>query len=137
MIKIEKVVKSTKRVGRGRSSGKGKTSGRGMNGQKSRNGSSTVFFEGGQTKLTQRLPKAGGFKSRRQDTTLVLTSTKINRIYKDGETVSLKSALEKLKLPEKTAQKYKNVKVIKSQELKVTVKFDELVKLSKSFAVKG
>lgn len=137
MIKVQKVVKNTKRVGRGRSSGKGKTSGRGMNGQKSRNGSSTIFFEGGQTKLIQRLPKAGGFKSRRKPDTLVLTTTKINSLYKEGGSVNLKSVLEKLKLSEKASEKYRNLKVIKSQELKVKVSFDELVKLSKSLAVKG
>lgn len=137
MIRVEKVVKNTKRVGRGRSSGKGKTSGRGMNGQKSRNGSSTIFFEGGQTKLIQRLPKAGGFKSRRKSDTLVLTTTKINSLYKEGESVNLKSVLKKLKLSEKASEKYRNLKVIKSQELKAKVSFDELVKLSKSLAVKG
>lgn len=60
---LNKTVKQVKRVGRGRSSGCGKTSGRGMNGQKSRTGSSTIFNEGGQTKLTSRLPKRRGFRS--------------------------------------------------------------------------
>lgn len=63
IVKLQKLVKNTKRVGRGTGSGVGKTSGRGMNGQKSRNGSSTLFFEGGQTKLTSRLPKKRGFRS--------------------------------------------------------------------------
>jgi len=55
-----------KRVGRGTGSGKGKTSGRGTKGQNSRTGGGVrVGFEGGQTPLTQRLPKLKGFKSRK------------------------------------------------------------------------
>lgn len=137
MIEIKKTVKPTKRAGRGRSSGKGKTSGRGMNGQKSRNGASTLFFEGGQTKLIQRLPKAGGFKSRRINSTLVLTTNIINTLYKESETVNLNSAIEKLKLTKVDAKKYKTLKVIKSDELKIKVKFDQGVILSKSLASKG
>ena len=56
--------KSTKRLGRGISAGQGKTAGRGTKGQKSRTGSKfKPGFEGGQTKLAMRLPKARGFKS--------------------------------------------------------------------------
>lgn len=53
-----------KRVGRGVGSGKGKTSGRGTKGQKSRTGYKIPrLFEGGQTSIIARLPKAKGFKS--------------------------------------------------------------------------
>jgi large subunit ribosomal protein L15 len=53
------------RVGRGIASGKGKTAGRGTKGQKSRAGASIPpFFEGGQTPLSQRVPKLRGFKRR-------------------------------------------------------------------------
>jgi len=49
--------------GRGDSSGRGNYSGRGLKGQGSRSGSSMrPYFEGGQTPLTQRLPKLRGFK---------------------------------------------------------------------------
>jgi len=65
MIKLnqlKKIVKRSKRVGRGISAGQGKTAGRGTKGQKSRTGHSIpVGFEGGQTPLKQRLPKIGGF----------------------------------------------------------------------------
>ncbi|EKD56277.1 MAG: 50S ribosomal protein L15 [uncultured bacterium] len=55
---------SGKRLGRGHGSGKGKTSGRGHKGQKSRTGFNIPKrFEGGQTSLIQRLPKARGIKS--------------------------------------------------------------------------
>ncbi len=137
MIEIKKVVKNTKRVGRGRSSGKGKTSGRGMNGQKSRNGASTLFFEGGQTKLIQRLPKAGGFKHSKKTEILVVTSTKLNKLYKDQETVDLETIASKLKLTKSDQKKFKGLKIIKTEELKVKVKFGDSVKLSKSLAVKG
>lgn len=57
---------SKKRVGRGVGSGKGKTSGRGTKGQKSRTGYKIPrLFEGGQTSIIARLPKAKGFTSSR------------------------------------------------------------------------
>src|SRR3954466_794048 len=108
--------KPRRRVGRGIGSGLGKTAGRGHKGQKSRSGGyHKVGFEGGQMPLQRRLPKRG-FKSQ---------SLKFN-----GE-VSL-AALEKLGAAEvdlltlKQAglvrQIVKNVKVIKSGELKLAVK---------------
>ncbi|OIP06871.1 50S ribosomal protein L15 [Candidatus Berkelbacteria bacterium CG06_land_8_20_14_3_00_43_10] len=55
-----------KRVGRGVGTGKGKTSGRGTKGQKSRTGYKIPrLFEGGQTSIIARLPKAKGFSSSR------------------------------------------------------------------------
>ena len=51
-----------KRVGRGDGSGHGTYSSRGLKGQKSRSGSKIhPLFEGGQTPLSQRLPKKRGF----------------------------------------------------------------------------
>jgi len=53
------------RVGRGIAAGKGKTAGRGTKGQKARAGGTIApFFEGGQTPLSQRIPKLHGFKNR-------------------------------------------------------------------------
>jgi large subunit ribosomal protein L15 len=50
--------KNKKRVGRGISSGQGMTAGRGTKGQNSRTGGGTrPGFEGGQTPLSQRMPK--------------------------------------------------------------------------------
>lgn len=57
--------KAKKRVGRGIGSGQGKTAGRGTKGQNARTGGGVrLGFEGGQTQLAQRLPKAKGFKSK-------------------------------------------------------------------------
>ncbi|MEI7818884.1 MAG: 50S ribosomal protein L15 [bacterium] len=61
-LKLEAHTKSN-RVGRGISAGQGKTAGRGTKGQKSRTGKKIkVGFEGGQTKLSRRLPKVRGFR---------------------------------------------------------------------------
>ena len=108
--------KARRRVGRGIGSGLGKTAGRGHKGQKSRAGGfHKVGFEGGQMPLQRRLPKRG-FKSQ---------SAKFN-----GE-VSL-AALERLGAGEVdllvlkqaglVGELVKNVKVIKSGELKKAVK---------------
>jgi large subunit ribosomal protein L15 len=107
-----------RRVGRGIGSGLGKTAGRGHKGQKSRAGGfHKVGFEGGQMPLQRRLPKRG-FKSQ---------SAKFN-----GE-VSL-AALERLGASEvdlltlKQAglvnELVRNVKVIKSGEIKKAVKLN-------------
>ena len=55
--------KPWKRLWRGNASGKGNYSGRWIKGQLARSGGGMpAWFEGGQTPLTQRLPKLRGFK---------------------------------------------------------------------------
>ena len=62
-LKVTKY-KKNKRLGRGIGSGSGKTAGRGTKGQNSRTGGGvSIGFEGGQTKLSRRLPKLRGFKA--------------------------------------------------------------------------
>jgi large subunit ribosomal protein L15 len=63
---LTKIVKRRKkRVGRGYGSGKGgHTTGRGAKGQKIRN-KLRPSFEGGQLPLVRRLPRRGGFRSRK------------------------------------------------------------------------
>lgn len=52
--------KSSKRLGRGCGGGTGCTAGHGNNGHKARSGSTNkLYFEGGQTPLSRRLPKRG------------------------------------------------------------------------------
>lgn len=76
------------RVGRGIAAGQGKTAGRGTKGQKSRAGYNLPRkFEGGQTPLTLRLPKARGFK-RARPAIQIVDRAKINHAYQSGETVS-------------------------------------------------
>ena len=105
-----------KRVGRGIGSGLGKTAGRGHKGQKSRSGGfHKVGFEGGQMPLQRRLPKRG-FKSQ---------TLKFNDEVTLGDLEKLGAAevdLLTLKGAKLVGQHVKNVKVIKSGELKKAVK---------------
>jgi large subunit ribosomal protein L15 len=108
--------KPRRRVGRGIGSGLGKTAGRGHKGQKSRAGGyHKVGFEGGQMPLQRRLPKRG-FKSQTQQFNGEVTLAQLEQL--GAAEVDL-LALKQAKL---VAQIVKNVKVIKSGELKRAVK---------------
>ncbi len=125
--------KKAKRVGRGISAGGGKTAGRGTKGQKSRTGSNSKispWFEGGQTPLFRKMAKVRGFKHNVAKPFLV-TTTVINRFYKDGETVSPTTILER-KIA-RSNQLKGGVKVVKRDDLSVKVQF-ESVSVSKTIA---
>jgi large subunit ribosomal protein L15 len=108
--------KARRRVGRGIGSGLGKTAGRGHKGQKSRAGGyHKVGFEGGQMPLQRRLPKRG-FRSQNLRFNGEVTLAQLEKLGA-GEVDLL--ALKQAKL---VAQIVKNVKVIKSGELKRAVK---------------
>jgi large subunit ribosomal protein L15 len=52
--------RETKRLGRGQGTGQGCTAGKGDKGDRSRSGArSKLYFEGGQTPMTRRVPKRG------------------------------------------------------------------------------
>ena len=71
----------SKRVGRGYGSGKGKTAGKGMNGQKARSGPNPYLaFEGGQNRLTKRMPYLRGFKNRYRVAYQVLNVADLNEL---------------------------------------------------------
>lgn len=108
--------KARRRVGRGIGSGLGKTAGRGHKGQKSRAGGyHKVGFEGGQMPLQRRLPKRG-FKSHNLQYNGEITLAQLELLgVAEVDLLALKQA----KL---VAQIVKNVKVIKSGELKRAVK---------------
>jgi large subunit ribosomal protein L15 len=108
--------KARRRVGRGIGSGLGKTAGRGHKGQKSRAGGyHKVGFEGGQMPLQRRLPKRG-FKSAALQFNGEVTLAALEKLgAAEVDLLTLKSA----KL---VGQNVKNVKVIKSGELKRAVK---------------
>ena len=108
--------KARRRVGRGIGSGLGKTAGRGHKGQKSRAGGyHKVGFEGGQMPLQRRLPKRG-FKSANLQFNGEVTLAALEKLgAAEVDLLTLKSA----KL---VGQNVKNVKVIKSGELKRAVK---------------
>jgi len=72
--------RSRKRIGRGISAGQGKTSGRGQKGAGAREGSKVPrSFEGGQMKITMRLPKLRGFANRWRVDYTTLNVSKLNR----------------------------------------------------------
>lgn len=85
-----------KRVGRGIAAGGGKTAGRGTKGQKARSGKKIKpGFEGGQTKLAMRLPKARGF-TRLRDTKY--SEVSLSQLEKTGGTKITNASLVKAKL---------------------------------------
>ena len=108
--------KARRRVGRGIGSGLGKTAGRGHKGQKSRAGGfHKVGFEGGQMPLQRRLPKRG-FKSQALKFNGEVTMAALEKLGAgEVDLLSLKAA-------GLIGQNVKNVKVIKSGELKRAVK---------------
>jgi large subunit ribosomal protein L15 len=78
--------KSRKRVGRGPGSGHGKTSTRGQKGQRARTSVNVPkAFEGGQTRLTMRIPKWRGFNNKWKKTFAVLNLTRLNRFDEGAE----------------------------------------------------
>ena len=105
-----------RRVGRGIGSGLGKTAGRGHKGQKSRSGGyHKVGFEGGQMPLQRRLPKRG-FKSQTAKFNGEISLTALERLgAAEVDLLTLKQA-------GLVGELIKNVKVIKSGELKKAVK---------------
>ena len=105
-----------RRVGRGIGSGLGKTAGRGHKGQKSRAGGyHKVGFEGGQMPLQRRLPTRG-FKSQSAKFNAEVTLAALERLgAAEVDLLSLKQA-------GLVGEMIKNVKVIKSGELKKAVK---------------
>ncbi len=83
-----------KRVGRGPGSGHGKTSTRGQKGQGARTSVNLPkTFEGGQTRLTMRIPKLRGFHNKWRKRFAVLNLTRLNR-FDDGAEVLPESLLE-------------------------------------------
>ena len=107
-----------RRVGRGIGSGLGKTAGRGHKGQKSRAGGyHKVGFEGGQMPLQRRLPKRG-FKSQSAKFNAEVTLAALERLgAADVDLLTLKQA-------GLIGELIKNVKVVKSGELKKAVKLN-------------
>jgi large subunit ribosomal protein L15 len=109
-----------RRVGRGIGSGLGKTAGRGHKGQKSRAGGyHKVGFEGGQMPLQRRLPKRG-FKSQTAKFNAEVTLAALERLVSSSNVAEVD--LLSLKQAGLVGQLIKNVKVIKSGELKAAVK---------------
>lgn len=101
-----RIVKHTKRLGRGLGGGKGKTSGRGHKGQYARTGKKIKpFFESGAIEMFRRLPKKGGF-TRHWVIKPCPVSLASLKSFKQGETVDL-AALKTKHLVPKNAVAFK------------------------------
>ena len=88
--------KKRHRVGRGMGSKCGKTCGRGMKGDKARSGYKNHFGqEGGQIPLYKKLPTRGFTNGRFKNEVFAINLGMIEKLYADGETVTLKSLQEK------------------------------------------
>jgi large subunit ribosomal protein L15 len=75
------------RVGRGEGGRRGKTAGRGTKGLKARN-SLRPGFEGGQTPLSRRLPKLGGFKNPNKEQFALINVGTLGESFEAGSEVS-------------------------------------------------
>lgn len=128
--KLTKITQKNTKVGRGVSAGQGKTAGRGTKGQKSRTGSSTKFFEGGQTPIWMRLPKAKGFNARSSANKLTVTIAQIKANFKESEVISATQVIEKMGLNKKSLNAKLSVKVIGDQKEIAKYKFDETIRTS-------
>jgi large subunit ribosomal protein L15 len=76
--------KSRIRVGRGEGGRRGKTAGRGTKGLKARN-TLRPGFEGGQTPLSMRLPKLGGFKNPNKEEFAIVNLAALDGFDKGAE----------------------------------------------------
>ncbi len=98
-----KVVKHTKRRGRGLGSGKGKAAGRGHKGQLARTGKKIKpFFEGGAIELYRRLPKKGGFTRHWIDKPVVINLLVLDSFSSD-EIVNLANLKAKNIIPKQSS----------------------------------
>lgn len=131
MIHELKIKKKKKRKTIGRGGKRGTYSGRGNKGQKARSGGKAIdpLFEGGRSSLVERLKKLRGFKA--------LTPKKINinlndleRNFKDGETVSVKSLIE-AGLTNKIESR-KGIKILGTGKLTKKLSIDKDILMSES-----
>ena len=114
-----KLVKKSKRLGRGIGSSKGKTSGRGHKGQKSRSGVAIKSFEGGQMPLYRRLPKRGFNSISKKHLTGIINLSQIQKLIDNSKLSSTDlinlSSLQKKKL---ISKKYSKLKLLAKGDVK-------------------
>ncbi|XLQ20299.1 MAG: 50S ribosomal protein L15 [Candidatus Moraniibacteriota bacterium] len=120
--------KAKKRIGRGGK--RGTYSGKGMKGQKSRSGGNVnPLFEGGRTTLIQKMKKNRGFKSPHAKN-VVVTLTKLDRIYNDGDVVSRETLSEKKVLRSQTFDN--GIKIVATGEITKKLTIDAKVGVTAS-----
>lgn len=121
--KHPKSTKSRKVVGRGLGSGHGTYSTRGGKGQTARSGHSKMpaAFEGGRQPLVRQLPKNRGFRGLK-DKAAAISIDKLN-IFHDGDTVTLRTLVEKGLLHQTNKGSLPRVKLLKGDlKRKLTVR---------------
>jgi large subunit ribosomal protein L15 len=112
--------KARKLLGRGPGSGLGKTCGRGQKGMGARSGyKRRLGYEGGGTRLFEKLPTRGFSNTRFARRLDVINLEEIEKIYNDGETVSLETLREKKYIKGKS----NGVKVLGKGAIKKKVAF--------------
>jgi len=120
--------KKKKTVGRGGK--RGTYSGKGNKGQKARSGASIdPLFEGGRSSLVERLKKVRGFKSRNAKK-VVVKLEKLEKSFKDGDVVSIKSLIES-KVVDKNFAK-NGVKILSSGKITKKLSISKEILLSQS-----
>lgn len=113
--------KNVKRLGRGMGSKRGKTCGKGNKGDKARCGYKRRYgHEGGQMPLFKKSPTRGFTNSRFKNDIFAINLGTLDKIYEDGEVVSLKTLQEKGHAPRRVEG---GLKILSSGELhkKVTI----------------
>ena len=111
--------KTPRRVGRGMGSKRGKTCGRGSKGDMARCGYRTrPGHEGGQIPLYKKSPTRGFPNTRFKNVVFAINLGMIEKLYKDGETVSLKTLQEKGFAPRRIPG---GLKILSGGELKKKV----------------
>lgn len=130
MIHELKIRKKKKRKTIGRGGKRGTYSGKGNKGQKARSGGNVdPLFEGGRSSLVERLKKLRGFKSPHAKK-LNINLNDIERNFKDGETVSLKSLIEKGLFSKIEARD--GVKILGTGKLTKKITVDKEITMSES-----
>ncbi len=126
-------VKSRKRVGRGAGSRTGCTAGRGTKGQKARSGGSLrPGFEGGQMPLYRRLPRRGFSNAPFKTKSCILSLQRIDKEYKENETVSIQTLLEKKMVSRKDLL----VKILANGRITKPLNIDISIRVSRSVGKK-
>lgn len=93
--KGNKIVKKTKRLGRGTGSGRGGKAGRGNKGQQARTGwTIKAQLEGGQTPFIMKIPKLKGFKAINKVVMTPINLDDLSERFEDGATVGMKELIE-------------------------------------------
>jgi len=117
------------RSGQGDGSGKGSFSGRGCKGQNSRAGGGVrPGFEGGQSGLLDRMPKKRGFRNPNRVEAQILNLDTLEENFKDGETVSLETLVDKNLIRKNNAK----VKILGNGELTKKLTVAENILLSET-----